>query len=58
LTGRNFSEYLQQAAMGQFVQHEHETSFLVQINYCDWFAWCMVTAVALLLLLYVQHIWC
>ena len=23
---------------------EHETSFLVQINYCDWFAWCMVTA--------------
>jgi len=30
---------------------EHETSFLVQINYCDWFAWCMVTAVALLLLL-------
>ena len=24
---------------------------LVQINYCDWFAWCMVTAVALLLLL-------
>ena len=28
---------------------EHETSFLVQIN-CDWFAWCVVTAVALLLL--------
>jgi len=23
----------------------------VQINYCDWFAWCVVTAVALLLLL-------
>ena len=23
----------------------------MQINYCDWFAWCMVTAVALLLLL-------
>ena len=30
---------------------EHETSFLVQINYCDWFAWSVVTAVALLLLL-------
>ena len=30
---------------------EHETSFLVQINYCDWFAWCTVTAVTLLLLL-------
>ena len=30
---------------------EHETSFLVQINYCHWFAWCMATAVGLLLLL-------
>jgi len=29
---------------------EHKTSFLVQIN-CDWFAWCVVTAVALLSLL-------
>jgi len=41
---------------------EHETSFLVQIKYCDWFVWCVVTAVALLVLLteiqYLQQLLC
>ena len=40
------------------IKHCREMSYVsgnVQINYCDWFAWCMVTAVALLLLLNHNH---